>query len=391
MSSLAATVDSVKNRSHRPFWWAGCLFVWLIVLALLPDPRPLAAPDWAVLTAQRVLGLSEPAARLASAMGMRVIGVGMIGVLLSAACRDLRLTVAAALLLLGTPILALLAKSVNFGSFPASPQLEFIVIVAYFGGLVGLMLRRSWIAVAAFCLLAAGLLVWGTATSIPDELDEAARATGQYILDNSDDIPSGDDGFIELTKRSLEFAHENSCGHDPVMPNQAAILAMGVILGEDKVAWVGGRQLEEDRKQCRASLRNRISARGRNDLSRHFWVSASLTVLADAKRSLTVGVTKELKDSTPGGSGFSFVDMAANKAGIRFAVLATRDEESASAMQERLVHVTAIDQIFPPIDELPEEIPDKDFQTFFGGLGGRETKRLFQLIDSRVARLEALR
>ena len=36
-----------------------------------------------------------------------------------------------------------------------------------------------------------------------------------------------------------------------------------------------------------------------------------------------------MMDSSPGGSGFSFVDMAANKAGIRFAVVATRNAESA--------------------------------------------------------------
>ncbi len=381
---------SVPDGGWPASWWIVLLVVWLILLAFLPDPRPLAAPDWAVLTARRTLGVSEPVARLAATMVLRALGVGAIGVLLSAAAGGLKLRVAAPILLIGAPVLALLAKSINFGTFPASPQLEFILIVAFLGGLIGLELRRKWMALAGVCILASGLLIWGTATSIPDELNQAARATGQYILDNSDDIPSGDDGFIALLERSFAFAQANSRGHDPVMPNKAAILALGVILGEDRVAWVGGRELDEYRKRCRASLRSRIQICERIDLSRHFWVSASLTVLADAKRSWAVGLTKELKDATSGGSGFSFVDMAANKAGIRFAVLATRDEESATAIQQRLASRVSIDEIFPQIDDLPEGITSEEFQSEYGGLGGKETQRLFRLTDERIAVLEAL-
>jgi hypothetical protein len=126
---------------------------------------------------------------------------------------------------------------------------------------------------------------------------------------------------------------------------------------------------------------------GRNDLSRHFWVSAALTVLSDAPRARTVGLSKELMDSTAGGSGFSFVDMAANIAGIRLAVVATRNSNSAHELQARIRQGVERDDLFPAIDALPEKISRDVLQSDFGGLGGAETQRLLNEIDRRIAAL----
>ncbi len=92
-------------------------------------------------------------------------------------------------------------------------------------------------------------------------------------------------------------------------------------------------------------------------------------------------------DSTPGGSGFSFVDMAANSAGIRLAVVATRSSESAHALQARVRHGVTVDDILPSLVGLPEHISRDAFQADFGGLGGAETRRLLNEIDRRIAAL----
>ncbi len=98
-----------------------------------------------------------------------------------------------------------------------------------------------------------------------------------------------------------------------------------------------------------------------------------------------------MKDSTPGGSGFSFVDMAANKAGIRFAVAATRDSMSARAMQLSIAEGVHIDDFFPDIGGLPEGLSRDEFHSQYGGVGGAETRRLFEEIDRRLGALEGLR
>jgi len=119
-------------------------------------------------------------------------------------------------------------------------------------------------------------------------------------------------------------------------------------------------------------------------------VSAALTVLSDAGRALTVGIAKEMKDSTPGGSGFSFVDMAANQAGIRFAVVATQGAHSARDLQFRIAKGVDTADFFPSIDGLPEGLSQDEFHSEFGGLGGAATRRLFAEIDLRIGDLPGL-
>ncbi|MCF7963903.1 MAG: hypothetical protein K9M08_24440, partial [Pirellula sp.] len=93
---------------------------------------------------------------------------------------------------------------------------------------------------------------------------------------------------------------------------------------------------------------------------------------------------KELMDSMPDGSGFSFVDLAANLAGIRFAEIATTSKESAIDLQMRIIQGLQSSDFCPDIDDLPEGIGRDQFHTEFGGLGGLETRRLVEEIRGRL-------
>ncbi len=190
---------------------------------------------------------------------------------------------------------------------------------------------------------------------------------------------------------AFSFAEDNSHGGDPVFHNQAAILALGVILGDDQVARIGGRALDPEFQQSREALRRRVTVHGRGDLPRHYWVSAALTVLSGEDRALAVGIAKEVTDSLPGGSGFSFVDMAANQAGIRLAVVATKDRKSARSLQLRLIDSGTQYEFFPEIDGLPEDISNADFQNVYGGLGGAKSREISAEIERRINACSGLR
>ena len=367
------------------------LVVWLGMLCVLPDPRPLGAPDWSVRLAQRLAGLSEPKARFAATAVLRGAGVGLIGVLLSIALSGWKSRAAMPTLLVGAPLLALAAKRVNFGAMPIWPQLLFILLVAFLGGLAGLALRRNWTALAALAVLACGLSAWGASTGVPDNLYESWQGTARHVLEAAADVPDGDEGFLRLLQIAFAYAEDNSHGTDAVLPNRAAILALGKILGDDTVARVGGRDLDLGPADDRIALRRRILLAGRGDLAQHFWVSAALTVLSDEQRSLAVGLSKEAMDSTPGGSGFSFVDMAANSAGIRLAAVATRSSPSAHAVQTRIRQGVEVPDLLPSIRGLPEQITRDQLQAEFGGLGGAETRRLLGEIDRRIMDLPLYR
>jgi len=256
--------------------------------------------------------------------------------------------------------------------------------------MVGMILRRSLVALVLLIVFLTALFVWGTSTGISDELDRSARAVGLHILERAEDIPGGDEGFIELVRIAFEFSAQNSKGSS-IESNKAAILALGVILGEEQIASVAGREIDGGRRPEIDKLHSRITVRGRNDLTRHFWVSAALAILSDQSRSMDVGIAKELMDATPGGSGFSFVDLTADRAGALFAGAATKNPQSADDFQAKIKQGFAIPDFFPEIDGLPQGIDGDDFRNEYGGLGGTETRKIVAEIQSRLAKCSLLK
>ena len=370
--------------------WPLVLAIWCVLLCIVPDPRPLGAPDWAVNAVRSILGVSEPTSRAIATIALRACGLALTGVFLSLCLKQISLKTAALVVLLLAPCLAVLCQWVNYGYFPIFVQLQLGIASAIVGALCGLAFRRSWIASGVLVVLLAGMYLWGTSTSISDDLAEDARATGEYLLANADAVPRGDEGFAKLLELVFMFAADNSHGTDAVHPNKAAILALGVILGEERVARVAKRPINIKRIKEFDALRNRITLVGRNDLARHFWVSAALAILSDEKRSMTVGIAKEMMDATEGGSGFSFDDLAADRAGTLLAVVATKNELNARNLQTRIGQGVVIADFFPGIEGLPSGLSRDEFQSQYGGLGGKVTLRLAEEIEYRLAGCKGL-
>ena len=370
--------------------WPLVLAIWCVLLCIVPDPRPLGAPDWAVNAVRSILGVSEHTSRAVATIALRACGLALTGVFLSLCLKQISLKTAALVVLLLAPCLAVLCQWVNYGYFPIFVQLQLGIASAIVGALCGLAFRRSWIASGVLVVLLAGMYLWGTSTSISDDLAEDARATGEYLLANADAVPRGDEGFAKLLELVFMFAADNSHGTDAVHPNKAAILALGVILGEERVARVAKRPINIKRIKEFDALRNRITLVGRNDLARHFWVSAALAILSDEKRSMTVGIAKEMMDATEGGSGFSFDDLAADRAGTLLAVVATKNELNARNLQTRIGQGVVIADFFPGIEGLPSGLSRDEFQSQYGGLGGKVTLRLAEEIEYRLAGCKGL-
>ncbi len=390
MTEIVTQRSSGRRPKSEQAIWGTILLAWFVALCLVPDPRPLGAPEWAVGAMRSLLGLSEPGARATATIVLRGIGLGLIGVLVALFLSSVRLRWAAPLVLIAAPLLAVASQWINYGYFPIYLQLQLGLASAVLGALAGLSLRRSRLALIALIVLGLGLFVWGASTGITDELDVAARATGLHVLENAEQIPEGDEGFAELLHLAFTFAEDNSHGTDAVLPNKAAILALGVILGEERVADVAGRAIDLSRLAEFKALRNRITLRGRNDLSRHFWVSAALAILSDERRSMTVGIGKEMMDATPGGSGFSFVDLTADRAGTLFAGAATNSTESARAVQMQIRRGVSSADYCPEIEGLPEGLTRDEFQTEYGGLGGAKTGQIVKVIQSRLSACKGL-
>lgn len=375
----------MTQRMQSHLIWCALLLAWILVLCFVPDPRPLAAPGWAIGAVRSLAGLQEASARMVTTLGLRVAGVVTLGGLLMLALGGQRWTWRSAALIALAPVLAVAATWINHGYFPIRQQIVVAVVGAAIGAVAGLALRRNLTAAIAAIVLAGGLFAWGVPKGVSDDLDVAARAVGRHVLAEAAGVPDGDAGFVRLIEIAFAFAEDNAHGSDPVLPNRAAVLALAVILGDEAVAKVAGRRLDLQRLPEAEALRARITLYGRKDWPRHFWVSAGLTLLADPDRSIAVGLTKELMDSTAGGTGFSFADVAADAAGSRFAVAATRDAASARAMQARILAGARNADFCPDARDLPEGIARDDFQARYGGLGGAGTQKLVDEIRRRLA------
>jgi hypothetical protein len=83
--------------------------------------------------------------------------------------------------------------------------------------------------------------------------------------------------------------------------------------------------------------------------------------------------------------------MAANRAGIRLAQIATFNAASARTMQDRLARPVTIDDVFPDVADLPEDLSAAEFQSRFGGIHGLEYHAMINEIDRRLATCSVLR
>ena len=342
------------------------------------------------MTLQSVSGLVEPEARAVTTIALRSIGLALLGCFVAFACCSIRLQWAYLAAIFAAPLVTTVSLWINLGYFPIWAQLWLAIISGVIGGLIGLGLLRSRIALAIALLFAIGVFAWGTATGISDDLEKAAAATIVHLLGQADRFPAGDEGFAAIIREAFEFAHDNSHRQDPKFANKVAVLSLGVLIGDEAVAKVARRPIPEKYKAELAAFRSQITLRGRADLPRHFFVSAALAVLSDANRSLTVGIAKELMDATPGGSGFSFVDLTADRAGILFAIGATSTDESAAELQDRIRDGLRAEDLCPPIDGLPEGLTAEQFREQFGGLGGVESTSVVKDIQSRLSQCAGL-
>jgi hypothetical protein len=129
-----------------------------------------------------------------------------------------------------------------------------------------------------------------------------------------------------------------------------------------------------------------VRLRGRHDLAQHFMTSAALGIAGDRDIADIVGVAKEMSDSH-GGSGFSFMDLAADRAGARLGHLAARSERNAISAQQKMTLVISEDAYMPTLENLPENLSQSQFQQHYDSVLSSEFSRMTQDIDHRIQAL----
>ena len=207
--------------------------------------------------------------------------------------------------------------------------------------------------------------IWGEGSD--EEMRAAVRAYVERLLEAAPRLPAGEARFGATFEVAFAWARARSAESSPAQENRAALLALGILMGHRRLEQFFGPVVGDDSR--RAAPFTRVTLRGRDDWTKHFAVSAALTVLSAEAPSDAVGLFKEELDASRG-SGFSFGDLMADRAGTTFALLATRDDASARALQDRIGAGFRVDDYFPPAADLPENIRDAELTSRYGGVGG---------------------
>lgn len=365
----------------------------LILLALLLVPAPLLPPHRLAGALERLTGLGWKAAYLLAALALRGGFYGALGLLATLATprspSPRTRLLWRALAPIAVIVAALVIRSAKVGH-PPLPVHALVPSIACIAGaaLGGVLFHRAWKAagVTAVVILAASF--WGLTFGVSGELRGATADRLQRLVDARSELPEGEARFGALIRTA--FAPTPPPGEATVEGNRAAILALAIAIGHERLARYAGLDREDPLVQEAALLREGTTLRGRGDLPRHYLLSAGLAVVENPLVSDAGGLLKEELDALARGTGFSFVDLAADRAGVRFAVAATASESRATALRARLHEGFAVDDYFPPLDDLPENLTPEEFRSRYGRMGSPRYREAVEGIEARIDRCAGL-
>ena len=186
--------------------------------------------------------------------------------------------------------------------------------------------------------------------------------------------------LADLLKALFELAYQRSTLENAIEENKMAIMAVNNYVNRKEtkqfMSFPGSKPTAE--KRYPAFLFKRI------DLAQHFIASAAITASVNGQIAKVVGEEKELSD-LQGGSGFSFIDLAADKAGTRFGELATSSPESARRIQKAMSEIKDYSDFMPDPRDLPEHMGEAEFYQRYQSLDSATYQELSKQIDARIA------
>jgi hypothetical protein len=188
----------------------------------------------------------------------------------------------------------------------------------------------------------------------------------------------------EILPPLVRVAAARSVNGDALAENRAVILVVAFhVLG------VSLKRILPEAANWPRSAPQSITLDGRDDFAKHFMASAAIAAYADTVLSDAIGLYKEIEDSLHG-SGFSFNDIAADRAGTKFGEKAVISEASAQQLQRRVVSGLKDGDLMPLWSDLPEFMSETEFKQRFGGIDAPAYRGMMQKIEQRVAALSVL-
>lgn len=181
----------------------------------------------------------------------------------------------------------------------------------------------------------------------------------------------------EALTRLFGFARQR--GGVAAAENRAAFTALGAY-----VAGVSLHQLLEGRgRSTRRAPPVLLTLHGRRDAAEHLLIAAALAANGGSRLANAMGLAKEEEDAQSG-SGFSFTDIAYDRAGARLGELGTGPR--AAGVRDQLAGIAKDSALAPAFGDLPEFMPEAVFVRRFGAVGSPAYLAQIAEIERRLAR-----
>jgi hypothetical protein len=222
------------------------------------------------------------------------------------------------------------------------------------------------------------------AALLPAGEAERLRAYSDLLVNLAGtEAPAAEPSLARWLGPMFALARQRSLGgSDAAAENRCAIVALAL--------YVNGRGADSLLPAARSWPKPqplRLTLSGRQDFPMHLLISAAVAVESTGALSKAIGVWKEVDDSRRG-SGFSFNDIAADRAGTRLGELALTQPHR---LQDILASGVQESDVMPAWTDLPEFLPEAEFKRRYGGVGAAPYLALLAEIDRRVSALPALR
>lgn len=176
------------------------------------------------------------------------------------------------------------------------------------------------------------------------------------------------------------FRFAGSRGGDAAEENRAALL----VLALHQMDMNPARLLQGTTATAAVTRRPRFTLYQRRDYAQHFLGSAVLAVSVEPGLADAIALLKEMDDTQEGGSGFSFTDLAADMAGIRFGEVAVGAKDSAAQVQALIGSNLAEEFFMLDVRGLPEFLDEQEFSSSYGNADSPAYKAVESFIERGI-------
>ncbi|MEQ8314360.1 MAG: hypothetical protein RL839_15855 [Gammaproteobacteria bacterium] len=178
-------------------------------------------------------------------------------------------------------------------------------------------------------------------------------------------------------------AEQSAISGNPIAENRTALQALALYVNNEDIEQLVGSDLAAE---IEAPPFIEVRLQRRQDLAQHLVSIAAISASAGAGVGELLSTTKEAYDARYR-SGFSFSDLTANSVGVTLATYATRDENSALLIQQRLRAIENESDYMPQVGNNRDGLSEADFATLYRDRNSAEYEQrlvdIQALIDSR--------